>query len=190
MIVNRVVWQGDAGGIEVNGSTYKLIQCHWHTPSEHTIDGKKFDAELHLVHSNDKGQKAVVGILQNVGAPDPFIGNAFNMSNHSHDQWWSSSPHKLINFHTQLTEKIDVLDTNEEINLEKISANSIKDGSKRNYRYIGSFTTPPCTEGVIWTIEEKVRSISQDQIKLLKGCHQRVSNSSLLWFLLLEIKVS
>ncbi|KAK1420693.1 hypothetical protein QVD17_22503 [Tagetes erecta] len=36
-----VEWQGDAGGIEVNGSTYKLVQCHWHTPSEHTFDGKR-----------------------------------------------------------------------------------------------------------------------------------------------------
>ncbi|KAF5811995.1 putative carbonic anhydrase [Helianthus annuus] len=142
-----VIWKGDAGGIEVNGSTYKLVQCHWHTPSEHTIDGKRFDAELHLVHSNGMGQKAVVGILQNIGPPDPFIGN--------------------------LTEEIDVLDTNEEIDLEKISATNIKDGSKTNYRYFGSFTTPPCTEGVIWTIEAQVRSISQGQINLLKGSHQR-----------------
>ncbi|MFS7933661.1 putative carbonic anhydrase [Helianthus anomalus] len=37
-----VIWKGDAGGIEVNGSTYKLVQCHWHTPSEHTIDGKRY----------------------------------------------------------------------------------------------------------------------------------------------------
>ncbi|XP_076937836.1 dioscorin DB3L-like [Bidens hawaiensis] len=38
-----VEWLGDAGGMEVNGSKYKLIQCHWHTPSEHTIDGKKYE---------------------------------------------------------------------------------------------------------------------------------------------------
>ncbi|MFS7933660.1 putative carbonic anhydrase [Helianthus anomalus] len=147
-----IEWLGDAGGIQVNGSTYKLHQCHWHTPSEHKIDGKKFDAELHIVHKNDKGQKAVISTLHTVGQSDPFIGS--------------------------LTKKINMLGTKEEIDLGKISATSIKHESKKYYRYIGSFTTPPCTEGVIWTIEEKVRSISKDQIKLLKGLHQRESRQN------------
>ncbi|KAI3742231.1 hypothetical protein L1987_59911 [Smallanthus sonchifolius] len=142
-----VEWPGDAGGIEVNGSTYKLIQCHWHTPSEHTINGKKFDAELHLVHENDMGQKAVIGTLQTVGEPDPFIAS--------------------------LTEKLKMVGENEEIDLGNISASSIRYGSKKNYRYSGSFTTPPCKEGVIWTIADKVRSVSQDQIKLIKELHRR-----------------
>ncbi|KAJ0598582.1 putative carbonic anhydrase [Helianthus annuus] len=147
-----IEWLGDAGGIQVNGSTYKLHQCHWHTPSEHKIDGKKFDAELHIVHKNDKGQKAVISTLHTVGQSDPFIGS--------------------------LTKKINMLGTKEEIDLGKISASSIKHEGKKYYRYIGSFTTPPCTEGVIWTIEEKVRSISKDQIKLLKGLHQRESRQN------------
>lgn len=42
LVFYQVEWDGDAGGIEVNGSTYKLVQCHWHTPSEHTIDGKRY----------------------------------------------------------------------------------------------------------------------------------------------------
>ncbi|KAI3801300.1 hypothetical protein L1987_29404 [Smallanthus sonchifolius] len=142
-----VEWLGDAGGIEVNGSTYKLLQCHWHIPSEHTINGKKFDAELHLVHENDKGQKSVIGTLQTVGQPDPFIAS--------------------------LTEKLKMVSANEEIDLGKISASSIRYGSKKNYRYSGSFTTPPCKEGVIWTIADKIRSISLDQIKLIKALHQR-----------------
>ncbi|KAK1420692.1 hypothetical protein QVD17_22502 [Tagetes erecta] len=140
-----VEWVGDAGGIEVNGSVYKLRQCHWHIPSEHTVDGKQFDAELHLVHKNDKGLKAVISTFQTIGQPDSFIGN--------------------------LTKHIKMLGTKEEIDLGIISANNIRHRSKRNFRYIGSFTTPPCEEGVIWTIGEKVRSVSHDQIQLLKGLH-------------------
>ncbi|KAK9055519.1 hypothetical protein SSX86_026603 [Deinandra increscens subsp. villosa] len=143
-----VEWVGDAGGIVMNGTTYKLRQCHWHTPSEHAIDGKKFDVELHLVHRSDKNQKAVIGVLQTIGQPDPFIGS--------------------------LTEKIKKLGTNKEMDLGILNASSIiRLGSKRSYRYVGSFTTPPCNEGVIWTIAEKDRSVSQEQIGLLKGVHLR-----------------
>ncbi|PWA59161.1 alpha carbonic anhydrase 3 [Artemisia annua] len=136
-------WTGDAGGIEVGGIAYKLVQGHWHTPSEHTINGKRFDAELHLVHRNDKEEIAVIGIFHTIGAPDPLIGN--------------------------LTEKIKNLGDHMEIDLGKVCARVIKCGSRRNYRYIGSLTTPPCKEQVIWTVTERVRPISQDQINLLKG---------------------
>nr|GEU39217.1 alpha carbonic anhydrase 4-like [Tanacetum cinerariifolium] len=136
-------WTGDAGGIEVSGVAYKLVQGHWHTPSEHTINGKRFDAELHLVHRNDKEQIAVIGIFHTIGAPDPLIGN--------------------------LTDKIKNLGADMEIDLGKVCATVIKCGSRRNYRYIGSLTTPPCKEEVIWTVTERVRPISLDQIKLLKG---------------------
>ncbi|KAI3694494.1 hypothetical protein L1987_77459 [Smallanthus sonchifolius] len=138
-----VQWQGDAGGIEVNGSTYKLVQCHWHTPSEHTIDGKRYDAELHFVHSNDQKQLAVIGVLFEVGETDPFI--------------------------EKMTEsKFKGLDADGS-DLGKVSASSTTSGSKRYYRYGGSLTTPPCSEGVTWTVAANAKTISKDQIKLLQG---------------------
>ncbi|KAI7755135.1 hypothetical protein M8C21_026005, partial [Ambrosia artemisiifolia] len=151
-LVNRgytimVEWQADAGGIEVNGSTYKLVQCHWHTPAEHTIDGERqlirYDAEIHFVHSNDKDQKAVIGVLYTIGEPDPFIQNL------------SESKFKEIGTNGN--------------DLGKVSASSSTSGSKKYYRYRGSLTTPPCSEGVTWTIAETIKSISKDQIELLKG---------------------
>lgn len=69
----------------------------------------------------------------------------------------------------QLTDKIKNLGNDMEIDLGKVCARVIKCGSRRNYRYIGSLTTPPCKEQVIWTVTERVRPISQDQINLLKG---------------------
>ncbi|KAI3801301.1 hypothetical protein L1987_29405 [Smallanthus sonchifolius] len=53
--------------------------------------------------------------------------------------------------------------------LGKVSACSITSCSKKYFRYSGSLTTPPCSDGVIWTLAQKVKSISEDQIKLLKG---------------------
>ena len=38
----QVMWKGDAGKININGTDYKLIQCHWHSPSEHTFNGSRF----------------------------------------------------------------------------------------------------------------------------------------------------
>nr|XP_043620180.1 alpha carbonic anhydrase 4-like [Erigeron canadensis] len=138
-----VEWQGDAGSIEVNGSTFKLVQCHWHTPAEHTIDGKKYDAELHFVHSNENDQKAVLGLLYAVGESDPFIKDV-------------------------IASKIKGLGSNGN-DLGEVSAGKITSDNNKYFRYIGSLTTPPCSEGVIWTVAEKVRPISEEQIKLLKG---------------------
>ncbi|KAK6127290.1 hypothetical protein DH2020_038953 [Rehmannia glutinosa] len=52
-----VQWTGDAGGIIINGTEYKLKQCHWHTPAEHRVRGQSFYHEIRtrLVKKNDLG---------------------------------------------------------------------------------------------------------------------------------------
>ncbi|KAK8336752.1 hypothetical protein V6Z11_A09G143900 [Gossypium hirsutum] len=60
-----VVWSGDAGNITINGTTYRVVNCHWHSPSEHTI--------MELVHRSPQNKTAVVGILYRYGMPDYFI---------------------------------------------------------------------------------------------------------------------
>ncbi len=46
------------------GKHYEPIQMHYHAPSEHTIDGKLYDLELHIVHKNDAGDMlSVIGIF-------------------------------------------------------------------------------------------------------------------------------
>src|SRR5204862_6381176 len=49
--------------IELDGVTYNLIQFHFHKPSEHTLGGKKYPMELHLVHKSAEGKLAVVGMF-------------------------------------------------------------------------------------------------------------------------------
>ncbi|XP_027068088.1 alpha carbonic anhydrase 1, chloroplastic-like isoform X3 [Coffea arabica] len=56
-----------------DGKAYIFSQLHWHSPSEHRIDGVQYDAELHLVHIADDGCIAVIGILYHLGHPDPLI---------------------------------------------------------------------------------------------------------------------
>ncbi|KAK8584574.1 hypothetical protein V6N13_138532 [Hibiscus sabdariffa] len=68
-------WEGEAGAIEINGTEYALSQCHWHSPSEHTINGRRYDLELHLVHESADGKVAVVGIMYKIGRPDSFLSS-------------------------------------------------------------------------------------------------------------------
>lgn len=56
----RVINNGHT--IQVNGEAYELLQFHFHSPSEHTVNGKFYDMELHLVHKNDRGELVGIGV--------------------------------------------------------------------------------------------------------------------------------
>lgn len=137
-----VEWTGNAGKIIVNSTDYKVLQCHWHSPSEHTLNGTRYNLELHVVHKNSIGAIAVVGILYKLGRPDPFLA--------------------------QLLHHIKTTEIGEAVDLGIVSLLDIKFESRKYYRYIGSLTVPPCTEGVLWTIARKVRTVSREQIRAIR----------------------
>ncbi|KAB1199704.1 Bifunctional monodehydroascorbate reductase and carbonic anhydrase nectarin-3 [Morella rubra] len=70
-------WEDDAGSIRINGTDYFLEQGHWHSPSEHSINGRRYDLELHMVHVTEdpsvKNKIAVVGLFYKIGQPDAFL---------------------------------------------------------------------------------------------------------------------
>ncbi|XP_022143911.1 alpha carbonic anhydrase 7-like [Momordica charantia] len=140
-------FDGNAGSIEVNDVVYNLQQVHWHSPSEHSINGKRYDLELHMVHlssdPNSKNKIAVVGQLYKIGKPDPVLSllskDISSMINQKHEK------------------KMGVMNPDD-----------IKISGKRYYRYLGSLTVPPCTEGVIWTINKKIGTVSKEQVELLR----------------------
>ncbi|KAJ0793050.1 putative carbonic anhydrase [Helianthus annuus] len=66
--------------IHINGTKYRLNQAHWHTPTEHTINGRRFNLELHLVHQSIDAKVAVVGILYKIGRPDSFLATVSTVS--------------------------------------------------------------------------------------------------------------
>ncbi|CAL0310481.1 unnamed protein product [Lupinus luteus] len=142
-----VNWEGDAGYIDINGTHFFLQQSHWHWPSEHTINGRRFDLELHMVHVSPQpdgtNKTAVVGVLYNYGLPDPFLSMLGNYI-------------------------LDIPVDEEKISIGVIDPYKFKMGGKKYYTYMGSLTTPPCTEGVIWTINKKIRTVSRGQVKLMK----------------------
>jgi carbonic anhydrase len=68
--------------LTLDGIPYELVQFHFHTASEHRVNGRGFDMELHLVHQAADGSNAVVGVFLKRGrssralAPRPTSGSA------------------------------------------------------------------------------------------------------------------
>ncbi|CAK8571384.1 unnamed protein product [Lathyrus sativus] len=147
----EVHFEGKVGDIHINGKNYSLRQLHWHAPAEHRAHGRIHVVELHLVHlTEDNNNIAVLAILYNLGDPDPLISKIEDKLNELKTQSRAGNKNAKISLGT-----FDVEELNKKIH--------------RYYRYVGSLTTPPCTEGVIWNIIGKVRTISKKQLELLKA---------------------
>src|SRR5687768_16303190 len=134
----------DAGSyIELDGVRYDIAQFHYHAPSEHEIGGKLFAAELHIVHKSAKGKLAVVGLLLQEGsanaALDPFLNNLPAEKSEAKD----------------VGVKINVMDFLPSI--------------QTTYRYSGSLTTPPCSEGVSWLVMTTPVELASAQLSKLES---------------------
>ena len=121
-------------------ATYTFHQFHFHSPSEHTLDGEHYDAEVHFVHINedDPDDLLVIGVLL-----DTDSGN------------WKSSVNFFDKF--KFDEWVDwgreEAEENTKINIKKF-LNEMDD--KTFWHYPGSLTTPPCSEGVNWFLMRQV----------------------------------
>lgn len=123
-----------------SGKVFDLKQFHFHTPSEHTIEGKHAPMEMHMVHQSDDGSLAVVAVLFKEGqvANKNFTAIIDNLPNAK-----GESKH-LKNVVLQIGDHLP------------------KDNYA--YHYLGSFTTPPCTEGVQWLVLREPVELTQKQI--------------------------
>ncbi|CAO2163046.1 unnamed protein product [Urochloa humidicola] len=149
-IINRghdimMRFESDAGSLVINGTAYKLKQLHWHSPTEHTVDGRRYDLELHLVHESAENKTAVIGILYQIGrGHDPLL-------------------RQMEPFIRRIADKRD-----REERVGVVDPRAVRGRASVYYRYMGSLTVPPCTEGVIWTIIKRVHTVSKQQMELLK----------------------
>jgi carbonic anhydrase len=144
------VTYGNDSTINVNGKRYKLLQFHFHAPSEHTISDSLYDIELHLVHKGDDGKYAVIGIMLENGT-----------ENLAYSQIWKYLP----------KEKGDP----QVINTIDINAINLLPSNKSYYQYNGSLTTPPCTEGVSWFVMSNTVKISKEQIDTFRTIYSENS---------------
>ncbi len=130
----------ESNSIWVEGKEYKLIQMHFHKPSENQINGQSFEMEGHLVHKNSDEKLAVLGFLIKSG-----------MENKELAEIWSKLPKE---------------ETKEDVKLEKpVDLVNLLPKEKKSFRYNGSLTTPPCSEGVKWIVLEQPIEMSKEQIE-------------------------
>lgn len=120
---------------------YNLKQFHFHTPSEHTIDGKHLPMEMHMVHQSEDGSLAVVSILVKEGKT------------------------KNKNFENIITNLPSSKGESKDVKNSKIDLTAHIPKNISAYHYIGSLTTPPCTEDVQWVIMEDMISLTTEEIK-------------------------
>ena len=127
--------------ITVRSSTFRLLQFHFHSPSEEQINFKRFPMVAHLVHKNAEGQLAVVAVLLETGAVNPVI-----------DKVWTYMP----------------LDAGDRVRMppDLLNLNELLPTDQRYYQFMGSLTTPPCSENVLWLVLKQPVSISRAQIRL------------------------
>lgn len=125
-------------GSTIEGRRFELLQFHFHHPSEHLLSGKPFAMELHFVHKSAEGQLAVLGVFIREGAENAALAPVFD-----------AMP-------AQAGEPVSVGST--------IAPASMLPSERGYFRYQGSLTTPPCSEGVLWTVFKTPVEASAGQI--------------------------
>jgi carbonic anhydrase len=128
--------------MSVMGRRFRLIQLHFHRPSEEAIDGKHFEMVVHMVHMDGDGRIAVVAVLVDNGARQPVIQTVLN------------------NLPLEKGDAFAAATT--------LDANQILPENRRYFTYMGSLTTPPCTEDVLWLVMKEPVQASVDQLNLFQ----------------------
>lgn len=118
---------------------FNLLQIHFHTPSEEAVNGKHYPMNAHFVHSDAEGNLAVLGILFEEGAENPELAKVV-----------AAAP----------VSKADA-ETHAEISFDP---NGLLPDSLDVYRFQGSLTTPPCSEGVNWHVAKQPVTASRAQL--------------------------
>ncbi len=136
----KVLYEG-GGGIRLGDDFYELVEAHFHNPSEHTVDGRRFALETHLVHRRGS-EIAVVGILYRLGERNAAI-------------------EAVIEAAPGVGEG--------DVAALGMSASGFLPSGCGYYAYMGSLTTPPYTEGVKWQVMSESLEVSAEQVERLAG---------------------
>ena len=123
----------------IDGMVYDLVQFHFHAASENTFAGMQTPMEVHFVHANAEGGLAVIGVMLEEGAENAAYASVLN------------------NMPTEMT-PVSVVEG------ATMNAMDMLPAEKSYYRFDGSLTTPPCSEGVKWHLMENTVELSAEQI--------------------------
>jgi carbonic anhydrase len=122
--------------LRIGSKEFALAELHFHTPSEHALEGALYAAEAHFVHRADDGELAVLGILLEPGE-----------ANAAFDALEPLPP-----------------DAGDERTTPAVDLRGLLPANLTAFRYAGSLTTPPCTEGVRWSVADVPVQLSEAQL--------------------------
>jgi len=131
--------EGNGNTITLDGIVYPLVQFHFHTASEHRVLGRGYDMEMHLVHKTADGQYAVIGVFLKRGTSSGALAPIF-------------------------AELPNIVEENVNYELPDFNPAGFLPPSRAHYRYLGSLTTPPCTEGVKWIVMRDPVTVSDEDM--------------------------
>ena len=127
--------------IKVGERKFDLVQFHFHTPSEEQVNGKNYDAVWHLVHKDAAAKLGVVGVLVKTGKANAEIDKVLaNLPKEQHKEQAASVT---------------------------IDPNKLLPADRAYYHFMGSLTTPPCSEGVSWYVLKQPIEASKEQVAKL-----------------------
>ena len=130
-------------GMAVEGTRYELSQFHFHHRSEHTVDGAGSPLEMHLVHVGADGALAVVGVFLEEGAPNEALAPVWRQLPAA------AGPAAVVE--------------------GSVDAAALLPERRTTWRYAGSLTTPPCSEGVSWFVMTEPVTASGEQIEAFRA---------------------
>ena len=134
----------DGDTLVVGNDRYALLQYHFHSPSEHHLEGRSYPAEVHFVHRAADGRLAVVGVLIEEGEANPAYAPV----------WENLPPTQGVEVHLEHV---------------MVDVDALLPTDHASYRYVGSLTTPPCSEGVTWIVMRTPVTLSAAQVAQLRA---------------------
>jgi carbonic anhydrase len=137
---------GEGSSVSVMGRNYRLVRFDFHRPAEERVNGRTYDMGIHFVHQDDEGRTAVVVVLLEKGVENPLIQTL-----------WNNMPLE-VNQDVAPTVTIDL--------------KALLPESRTYYTYMGSLTTPPCTEDVLWMVLKQPMPISAEQVGIFSRLYR------------------
>lgn len=137
---------GEGSTITVMSRTYRLLQFHFHRPSEERVNGKTFEMAIHLVHRDSEGKLAKIAVLLDRGMENPLIQTLWN--------------HMPLEVDQDVTPSV------------AIDLNALLPENRAYYTYMGSLTTPPCTEDVLWMVFKQPMPVSAEQVGIFSRLYR------------------
>ncbi|MCL2892719.1 carbonic anhydrase [Brenneria tiliae] len=143
---------GAGSTLTVDEDTFTLRQFHFHAPSENEIDGKTFPLEAHFVYQDQQGALTVVALMFEQGDTNQELKKA-----------WRQMP-LALDKPVALTAPLNI--------------DALVPAAYRHsyYRFSGSLTTPPCSEGVRWLVLDKPATISAEQVAAFTAAVHHANN--------------